>query len=311
VKIYASYNIKGGVGKTTAAVNLAYLSAADGDRTLLWDLDPQGAASFLFRIKPRVKGGGQALIQGTKTLDDAIKGTDFDCLDLLPADFTYRNMDLLLGKKGTHADPNHRNPKRGDSKRGAPNHGAPNHGAPNHGAPNHGAPNHGAPNHGAPNHGAPNHGAPNRGEPTHRIADLLQPLAAEYDTVFLDCPPSISLVSENVLHATDILVVPLIPTTLSVRTLDQLTDFVAGFNGHRPQVRAFFSMVDRRKRLHREITTDLWAQRPDVAQTAIPALSLIERMSIERAPVAAFAPRSQAALAYQSLWSELRPTPAP
>ena len=251
MKIYASYNIKGGVGKTTAAVNLAHLSAADGDRTLLWDLDPQGAASFLFRIKPRVKGGGQALIRGTKTLDGAIKGTDFDCLDLLPADFTYRNMDLLLGKKGTHP------------------------------------------------------------EPTRRIAHLLQPLAAEYNTVFLDCPPSISLVSENVLHATDILVVPLIPTTLSVRTLDQLTDFVASFNGHRPQIRAFFSMVDRRKRLHREITTDLWAQRPDVAQTAIPALSLIERMSIERAPVTAFAPRSQAARAYQSLWSELRPSPAP
>ena len=97
MKIFATYNIKGGVGKTTAAVNLAYLSAADGCRTLLWDLDPQGAASFLFRIKPRVKGGGKALIRGTRTLDDAIKGTDFDHLDLLPADFTYRNMDLLLG----------------------------------------------------------------------------------------------------------------------------------------------------------------------------------------------------------------------
>ena len=96
MKIYATYNIKGGVGKTTAAVNLAYLSAADGYRTLLWDLDPQGAASFLFRIKPRVKGGGKALIRGTKALDDAIKGTDFENLDLLPADFTYRNMDLLL-----------------------------------------------------------------------------------------------------------------------------------------------------------------------------------------------------------------------
>ena len=99
MKIFATYNIKGGVGKTTAAVNLAWLSAADGYRTLLWDLDPQGAASFLFRIKPRVKGGGKALIRGTKTLDGAIKGTDFDHLDLLPADFTYRNMDLLLGDR--------------------------------------------------------------------------------------------------------------------------------------------------------------------------------------------------------------------
>ena len=99
MKTYATYNIKGGVGKTTAAVNLAHLSAADGLRTLLWDLDPQGAATFLFRIKPRVKGGGKALIHGTRALDDAIKGTDFDHLDLVPADFTYRNMDLLLDRK--------------------------------------------------------------------------------------------------------------------------------------------------------------------------------------------------------------------
>jgi chromosome partitioning protein len=249
VRIYATYNIKGGVGKTTAAVNLAYLSAADGYRTLLWDLDPQGAASFLFRIKPRVKGGGRALIRGHRTLDDAIKGTDFERLDLLPADFTYRNMDLLLDTAGKS------------------------------------------------------------GKSTRRIAQLLRPLAAEYDAAFLDCPPSISLVSENVLHAADVLVVPLIPTTLSLRTLDQLTDFVADFNGHQPQVLAFFSMVDRRKRLHKEITQNLSAERPGVAGTVIPALSLIERMSVERAPVAAFAPRSQAAQAYRDLWSEL-PQPA-
>jgi chromosome partitioning protein len=244
LKIYATYNIKGGVGKTTTAVNLAYLSAADGQRTLLWDLDPQGAASFLFRIKPRVKGGGKALIRGTKALDDAIKGTDFDHLDLIPADFTYRNMDLLLD---------------GAAKK-----------------------------------------------PTRKLGQLLAPFAAEYDAVFLDCPPGISLVSENVMHAADVLLVPLIPTTLSVRTLNQLTEFVAGFNGDRPDVRAFFSMVDRRKKLHQEITKDLLAERSVVTQTAIPALSLIERMSVERAPVSAFAPASQAARAYRNLWNELR-----
>ena len=248
--IYATYNIKGGVGKTTAAVNLAYLSAEDGQRTLLWDLDPQGAASFLFRIKPRVKGGGKALIRGTRTLDGAIKGTDFDALDLLPADFTYRNMDLLLGTAG---------------KAGA--------------------------------------GA----KSTRKLGRLLKPMAADYDHVFLDCPPSISLVSENVMHAADVLLVPLIPTTLSVRTLDQLTEFVSRLDGGRPQVRAFFSMVDRRKRLHSEVIKDLSSERPWVARTVIPALSLIERMSIERAPVTVFAPRSQAARAYRALWSELGP----
>ena len=121
----------------------------------------------------------------------------------------------------------------------------------------------------------------------------------------LDCPPSISLLSESVLHAADVLLVPLIPTTLSVRTLDQLTEFISGFDGHRPRVLAFFSMIDRRKRLHREIAERLPAERSDVAHTVIPALSLIERMSVERAPVTAFAPRSPAARQYAALWAEV------
>jgi chromosome partitioning protein len=80
---------------------------------------------------------------------------------------------------------------------------------------------------------------------------------------------------------------------LSVRTLDQLTEFVAGFNGHRPEVRAFFSMVDRRKELHQEIIQDLSAERVGVAATSIPSLSLIERMEVERAPVTALAPAAR------------------
>jgi len=47
--VIASYNVKGGFGKTSAAVNLAALAAAGGERVLLWDLDPQGAATFLLR----------------------------------------------------------------------------------------------------------------------------------------------------------------------------------------------------------------------------------------------------------------------
>jgi chromosome partitioning protein len=243
MKIFATYNIKGGVGKTATAVNLAYLAAHDGYRVLLWDLDPQAAASFLFRIKPRVKGGGKALIAGKRSVDDAIKATDFDNLDLLPADFTYRHLDLVLDA----------------AKKSA-----------------------------------------------RRLALLLAPLRADYDVIFLDCPPGISLLSESVLDAADIVLVPLIPTTLSVRTLDQLTDFIAGLGDRRPQVVAFFSMVDRRKRLHKEISEQLPGQRSDFAATAIPALSLIEQMSVHRAPVTAFAARSRAARCYRELWQEAR-----
>ncbi|MGV0745522.1 ParA family protein [Mycolicibacterium sp. XJ870] len=242
MKIYATYNIKGGVGKTSAAVNLAHLSALQANRTLLWDLDPQGAATYLFRVRPKVKGGSKALVRGRTTLDDAIKATDFDLLDLVPADFTYRNMDVQLD----------------GAKR-----------------------------------------------PTRRIRQLLQPLADEYDVVFLDCPPSISLVSENVLHAVDTLLVPMIPATLSVRTFDQLVSFVGDFDGRQPTVKAFFSMVDRRKRLHREMVEHLSQERPGILGTDIPALSIIEQMAEKRAPVTAFAPTSPAARQYQALWGEI------
>lgn len=96
MKIIASYSIKGGVGKTTCAVNLAFIAAQQGYQTLLWDLEPQGASSFYFRVKPKLKGGGKALLQGKYELGGFIKATDFVHLDILPADFSCRNMDLLL-----------------------------------------------------------------------------------------------------------------------------------------------------------------------------------------------------------------------
>src|SRR5580658_1926584 len=243
MKVIATYNIKGGVGKTSTAVNIAYLAASQGYRALLWDLDPQAAASFLFRVRPKVKGGGKALIAGKRPVDDAIKATDFENLDLLPADFTYRHLDLHL-----------------DSER----------------------------------------------KSATRLRSLLTPLRRQYDLVVLDCPPSISLLSENVLHAADLLLVPLIPTTLSVRTLDQLTGFIDGFDGRRPEILAFFSMMDRRKRLHLRIAAELPAERKDVATAYIPALSAIERMSEQRTPVTAAAPRSQASRHYLELWQEAR-----
>jgi chromosome partitioning protein len=243
MKVLATYNIKGGVGKTATAVNLAYLAAEGGARTLVWDLDPQGAASFYFRVKPKVKGGAEAIIGGRRALEQAIKGTDYDNLDLMPADFSYRNMDLDLD--GTR-------------------------------------------------------------KPTKRLDVLMRPLDRAYDFAFLDCPPSISLVSENVFRATDALLVPLIPTTLSMRTLAQLDTFLAEHTTkHRPRILAFFSMVDQRKTLHRELVEKVRAERSDVLDTLIPANSDIERMGVHRAPLATYAPRARATKAYRDLWAEI------
>ena len=96
MRVFAAFNIKGGVGKTATAVNLAWVSARSGRRTLLWDLDPQGAASYYFRIRPRIAGGSARLVARGSDLRDFVRGSDFDDLDVLPADFSHRGMDLEL-----------------------------------------------------------------------------------------------------------------------------------------------------------------------------------------------------------------------
>jgi cellulose biosynthesis protein BcsQ len=99
VKVLAVFSIKGGVGKTATAVNLADFAARRGLRVLLWDLDPQGAASFYLRVKPRVKGGVEKLLAKGR-LDRRIRESDHAGVDLMPADFSYRNLDLALDSAG-------------------------------------------------------------------------------------------------------------------------------------------------------------------------------------------------------------------
>jgi chromosome partitioning protein len=241
--VLATYNIKGGVGKTSAAVSLAYLAARDGARVLLWDLDPQGGSTFLLRIKPRIRGSTRNLLRGRTGVDAVIKGTDYEGFDLLPADFSYRHMDLALDR----------------FKR-----------------------------------------------PTSRLARVLEPLEGEYDYVFLDCPPSISLVSESVFEAAHALLVPVIPATLSSRTLRQLRDLIGACGSGRPEILAFLSMFDGRKRLHREVAEELRAHASELLTAAIPISGEIERMGRERDVVWSFAHRGRAAVAYKALWEDVK-----
>src|SRR5687768_14750179 len=159
--VLATYNVKGGVGKTATVVNLAHRAAAasvtgqdDGGRTLVFDLDPQGAASYYFRAAPKVRQRGTSLVRGKVDVREAITPTDFDGLDLIPSDFSFRNLDVVL-----------------DAAK----------------------------------------------DPGKSLARVVRPLAKRYEHVFLDCPPSISRLSENVFNAADALLVPIIPTTLSLR----------------------------------------------------------------------------------------------
>lgn len=270
----ALYFNKGGVGKTATAVNLAYLSAQEGHKTLICDLDPQSSTSFYFRVKPRLKRRARGLVKWSRQVEDSIKGTDYPNLDLLPADFTHRNLDITFDRLKRRK---------------------------------------------------------------HRLGLIIKPLMKEYDLVIMDCPPTINILAENIFNISDRLLVPLIPTPLSVHTFEQLLEFM-GQNGYlSTRVQAFFSLVDTRKKIHRQImdafqhthamvtnnSDELENPPPStgvplkpgsilhkfngILRTYIPYLSLVEQMGVYREPVVAFAPNSQAARAYQALWAEVSP----
>lgn len=242
MKIIGTYSIKGGVGKTATAVNLACLAAMQGYKTLLWDLDPQGAASFYYRVKPKVRGGSDRLL-ARRNLGEVIKGTHIENLDLIPADFSYRTMDTRLN----------------DYKK-----------------------------------------------PARQLMRLLRPLSQEYHLLFIDCPPNITLVSENVFYAADVLMSPIIPTPLSVRTHAQLLKHLDKHPALRVGLLPFFSMVDLRKKLHREVVESLPKKYPAISPYMVPYTSHVELMGRYREPLFKYADSSPAAEAYKGLWQAVR-----
>lgn len=239
----ALYSMKGGVGKTAAAVNLAYLASAGTYRTLICDLDPQGASSYYFRIKASRNFNSSKFIKGGRNIDENIKGTDYPNLDLLPSKLSYRNLDIALDEM--------KNSK-------------------------------------------------------FRLKRVFKGIEHEYDYLFLDCPPGISLVSENVFYAADFIFVPLIPTTLSVMTYEKLLDFFRKKELDASKIYAFFSMVEAKKSLHRELMDSIESGAKNVLRTHIPYRSDIERMGVYREPVTAYLPHSESSNFYAQLWEEMK-----
>lgn len=237
MKTIAVYSVKGGVGKTTTAVNLAFAAAGSGS-VLLWDLDPQGGATYLMQVKPKLRGGAEALITGRTPVRGAVRQSGWETLDVLPADATYRELELALdGAKKSE----------------------------------------------------------------RRVELTLAGLDGEYDYAVLDCPPGSSVLARNVLRAADVVVVPLVPSALAMRSLDQVIELVE--DGDRPpRVLAFLTQVDRRKKAHREMAERLPVERPEIVDVTVPASVVVERMGDHRAPLGSFASSTPAGVAYAALW---------
>lgn len=237
----ALFNLKGGVGKSTSAVNLAYLAATAQQTTVLWDWDPQAAATWFCGIDRGEKKAIRLISKGEPvgTLEVA---TPYPRLTVIPADLSLRKADLKL------ADTD---------------------------------------------------------KAKKLLTKMMAPLGENAAFVFFDCPPALSPSVEYLLAAVDVVLVPIIPSPLSVRAVEQVQAFFADKKHAPKHIVGFYTQVDARRSVHADALKRSGELAIPMLKTWIPVDAEAEKMAVQRSALCSYAPKSRAARAYVALWKEL------
>lgn len=246
-KTVAVLNQKGGVGKTTSAVNLAACIGKKGKKVLLADIDPQGNSTSGFGIdKRKIPASSYDVLTGTKTAKEAIVHTKFDNIDVMPSNMNLAGAELEIID------------------------------------------------------------LPNR---ESLLKTAFAAIWNDYDYIFLDCPPSLGLITLNALTMADTFLVPIQCEYYALEGLSQLMNTVRQvkrrYNQYIELEGVLLTMFDGRLNLTQQVVEEVKKFFPKkVYATTIPRNVRLSEAPSYGEPIIYFDRTSKGALAYDALADE-------